>query len=81
MLELEGAWGAADADDTAAVARDVQARTGIDRTRTVLMGGSAGGLAVLSAANRHDGIAARVVAAYPVVDLALLLESEDPFEG
>ncbi|MFM9131135.1 MAG: prolyl oligopeptidase family serine peptidase [Actinomycetota bacterium] len=81
MLELEGAWGAADADDTAAVARDVQARTGIDRTRTVLMGGSAGGLAVLSAANRHDGIAACVVAAYPVVDLALLLESEDPFEG
>ena len=81
MLELEGTWGAADADDTAAVARDVQQRTGIDHTRTVLMGGSAGGLAVLSAANRHDAIAACVVAAYPVVDLALLLESNDPFEG
>lgn len=81
MLELEGAWGTADADDTAAVARAVQERTGIDHGRTVLMGGSAGGLTVLSAANRHGKIAACVVAAYPVVDLALLLESDDPFEG
>ena len=45
------------------------------------MGGSAGGLAALSAANRHAGIAAAVVVSYPVVDLGLLLEGDDPFEG
>lgn len=80
-LALEGLWGVADADDTAIVARAAQNILGIAPSRTVLMGGSAGGLSVLSAANRHADIAAAVVVSYPVVDLDLLLQGDDPFEG
>lgn len=81
MLALEGAWGIADADDTASVVRAAQGHTGTPHSRTVLMGGSAGGLTALSAANRHAHLAACAVVAYPVVDLPLLMESDDPFEG
>jgi len=81
QLALEGLWGSADADDLAEATRDAQAVLGIPPGRTALMGGSAGGLAALSAANRHAGIAAAVVVSYPVVDLGLLLEGDDPFEG
>ena len=80
-LALEGGWGTADADDTAAVARSAREMLGIPPSRTVLMGASAGGLSVLSAANRHAGIAACVVTSFPVVDLDLLLQGDDPFEG
>lgn len=80
-LALEGCWGSTDADDTATVARSAQQMLGVPRSRTVLMGASAGGLTVLSAANRHAGLAACVVVSYPVVDLDLLLQGDDPFEG
>ena len=80
-LALEGEWGSADADDTATVARSAQRMLGVPPSRTVLMGASAGGLSVLSAANRHADLAACVVTAYPVVDLDLLLQGDDPFEG
>jgi len=80
-LALEGGWGAVDADDTALVARHARAVLGVTAGRTVLMGSSAGGLSVLSAAARHAGLAACVVVAYPVTDLSLLLATPDPFEG
>jgi predicted esterase len=81
QLALEGLWGSADADDLATATRHAQGILGVTPSRTVLTGGSAGGLTVLSAANRHKELAACVVALYPVVDLPLLLESDDPFEG
>ena len=80
-LALEGGWGAVDADDTALVARHARALLGVTAQRTVLMGSSAGGLSVLSAAARHAGIAACAVVCYPVTDLPLLLATPDPFEG
>lgn len=81
QMALEGQWGSADADDTATAARHAQQYLGVPSARTALMGASAGGLTVLSAANRHGAMAGCVVASYPVVDLPLLLESDDPFEG
>ena len=81
QMALEGQWGSADADDLAAATRHAQQLLGVEPSRTAFMGGSAGGLTVLSAANRHAAIAGCVVALYPVVDLPLLLESDDPFEG
>lgn len=80
-LALEGGWGAVDADDTALVARHARAVLGVTAGRTALMGGSAGGLSVLSAAARHAGLAACAVVSYPVTDLELLLATPDPFEG
>lgn len=80
-LALEGGWGAVDADDTALVARHAQGLLGTDASRTALMGGSAGGLSVLSAAARHTSLAACAVVSYPVTDLRLLLATPDPFEG
>lgn len=80
MESLHGGWGEFDSDDIVAVVRDVQRVHGFVPSRTVLMGGSAGGLTVLNAAGRNpDGVAA-VVATYPVVDLHELMHGEDPFE-
>lgn len=78
---LDGAWGVLDADDTALVTRHAQAEFGFRPEDTVLMGASAGGLSVLSAAARHAGLAACAVVSYPVADLSLLLACDDPFEG
>ncbi|MFM7262142.1 MAG: alpha/beta hydrolase family protein, partial [Acidimicrobiales bacterium] len=80
-LALEGGWGAVDADDTALVAWHAHALLGVTAGRTVLMGSSAGGLSVLSAAARHAGLAACAVVCYPVTDLELLLATPDAFEG
>lgn len=81
LRALDGGWGVVDADDVATVARHAQAIHGFAADSTVLMGGSAGGISVLGAAARHAGIAACIVTSYPVVDLSLMLECEDPFEG
>ena len=80
MLALHGCWGVADVDDTLAVIDQLHAE-GHDPRRTVLMGGSAGGLTVLATAARRPESVAAVVGCYPVVDLDLLARCEDPFEG
>lgn len=79
-IALEGGWGDADAADTAAATRGLQAMLGTDAARTVFMGSSAGGLTVLATAARAPELVAAVVAAYPVVDLAELARGDDPFE-
>ena len=81
LRALDGGWGVVDADDVATVARHAHSVHGFAPERTVLMGGSAGGIAVLGAAARHAAVAACVVTAYPVVDLGLMLANDDPFEG
>lgn len=81
LRALDGGWGVVDADDVATVARHVQATRGFLASRTALMGGSAGGIAVLGAAARHSGVAGCIVTTYPVVDLSLMAEGDDPFEG
>lgn len=78
--QLEGHWGASDADDTVAVTRQVQRAFGFRPERTVLMGSSAGGLSVLNALGRSQTLAAGAVLSFPVVDLVDLMNGSDPFE-
>jgi hypothetical protein len=49
--------------------------------RTVVIGSSSGGLAVLGVVGRHDGLAAGGVVLYPVTDLAVLTEESHRFEA
>jgi dipeptidyl aminopeptidase/acylaminoacyl peptidase len=78
--ELDGHWGDYDAQDTVAVVRQVQRGFGFRSERTVLMGSSAGGLAVLNALGTSRTLAAGAVVSFPVVDLAQLMQGSDPFE-
>lgn len=78
--ELEGHWGAYDADDTVAVVRQVQRAFGFRPERTVFMGSSAGGLTVLNALGQSRSLATGAVLSFPVVDLVDLMQGSDPFE-
>ena len=77
---LEGHWGDYDAVDTAAVIAQVQRTFGYRPGRTVLMGGSAGGLTALNAISIDPSLVSAAVLSYPVVDLAELMRGDDPFE-
>jgi dipeptidyl aminopeptidase/acylaminoacyl peptidase len=77
---LEGHWGDYDAVDTAAVIAQVQRTFGYRPGRTVLMGGSAGGLTALNAISINPTLVSAAVLSYPVVDLAELMRGDDPFE-
>jgi dipeptidyl aminopeptidase/acylaminoacyl peptidase len=81
MMSLNGHWGEYDSNDTVTVIRHLQATHGYLPARTILMGGSAGGLTALNAAVVDASLVAAVVAKYPVVDLAELLHGDDPFES
>lgn len=80
MDALHGHWGEYDADDTAAVLTHVQRTFGYRPERTVLMGGSAGGLTALNVATRIPDAVAGMVLSYPVVDLPELMRGDDAFE-
>ncbi len=77
---LHRQWGSMDTTTTWAVLQDLQVDGPFDPARTVLMGGSAGGLTAANVAGSNDDMVARVVLQYPVVDLADLLSGDDPFE-
>jgi dipeptidyl aminopeptidase/acylaminoacyl peptidase len=81
MQSLNGHWGEYDAIDTANVLRHLQSVHGFSSAKTVLMGGSAGGLTALNTAIGDASLCAGVVVKYPVVDLVAMLHSNDPFEG
>ena len=81
MMSLNGHWGEYDSNDTVTVIRHLQTAHGYLPARTILMGGSAGGLTALNAAVVGASLVAAVVAKYPVVDLAELLQGDDPFES
>jgi dipeptidyl aminopeptidase/acylaminoacyl peptidase len=80
LTALHGLWGVVDADDTSAVVQHVQRVFGYRPERTVLMGGSAGGLTALNTAVRLPDNIAGMVLLYPVVDLGELMRGDDPFE-
>ena len=80
LTSLHGGWGANDSDDTCAVLLHVQRVFGYRPERTVLMGGSAGGLTALNTAVCMPDHVAGMVLSYPVVDLAELMRGDDPFE-
>ena len=78
---LQGEWGRLDVDDVAAIVADSHAHGRSEPDRTVLMGSSSGGLAVLGVLGRHDGLAAGGVVLYPVTDLVVLAEESHRFEA
>jgi len=84
---LHGEWGSADARDVVEATRYVQQAHGYSPHHTVLIGASAGALAVLNAVvascvpDDSAPIAAGVVVSYPVVDLRALAQTDDPFEA
>lgn len=78
---LRGGWGRLDVDDTAAVLRASHASGASTPSRTVLMGGSSGGLTVLGLLADHVGIAAGAVTSYPVADLGVLAAASHRFEA
>jgi dipeptidyl aminopeptidase/acylaminoacyl peptidase len=77
---LEGQWGSADSSDTHAVLHHVQRVFGYRPERTVLMGGSAGGLTALNTIAIDPDLCAGAVLSYPVVDLGELMRGDDSFE-
>ncbi len=81
MMALNGHWGEYDSNDTVAVIRHLQSAHGYVPSKTIVMGGSAGGLTALNVAVAAASLIAGVVVKYPVVDLAELLQGDDPFES
>ena len=78
---LRGEWGRLDVDDTAAIVAASHERGWSAPERTVVMGGSSGGMTVLGVLGLHDGLAAAGVALYPVTDLADLAARSHRFEA
>ena len=78
---LQGAWGRLDVDDAAAILADSHARGRSTPARTVMIGSSSGGLAVLGVLARHGDLAAGGVAPYPVTDLSVLAAESHRFEA
>lgn len=78
---LRGEWGRLDVDDTAAIVAASHERGWSAPERTVMMGGSSGGMTVLGVLGLHDGLAAAGVALYPVTDLADVAARSHRFEA
>lgn len=78
---LRGEWGRLDVDDTAAIMAESHRLGWSVPERTVVMGGSSGGMTVLGVLGLHDGLAAAGVALYPVTDLADLAARSHRFEA
>jgi dipeptidyl aminopeptidase/acylaminoacyl peptidase len=77
---LRERWGELDVADIAAVLEHAH-RSGLATpSRTVLVGGSAGGFTVLNVVRHHPGLVAAAVVSYPVADLADLAERSHRFE-
>lgn len=79
-MALHGHWGEHDATDTLAVVHAVNSEFGFEPQQIVLMGGSAGGLTVLNTVALAPESVSKAVVSYPVVDLAEILQGDDPFE-
>ena len=78
---LRGGWGEIDVDDTIAILAASHGRGWSVPERTVVMGGSSGGMTVLGLLARADRLAAGGVALYPVTDLADLAARSHRFEA
>jgi dipeptidyl aminopeptidase/acylaminoacyl peptidase len=78
---LRGGWGRADADDVAGGIVAARDNGWGDPGRVALMGGSAGGLAVLRVLADHPGLCAAGVALYPVCDLLDLAATTHRYEA
>ncbi len=77
---LDGNWGIVDVDDSVAGARYLADRGLVDRNRTVIAGGSAGGYTVLAALTFRDYFRGGA-SYYGVSDLAVLARDTHKFES
>ena len=77
---LRGGWGRLDTDDVAVLTRHAHDSGWGEPSRTVVMGGSSGGLTVLGVLGLHPGTVAGGVALYPVSDIADLSVRSHRFE-
>ena len=78
---LNGGWGRIDVDDTAALLRHAHVAGWATPERTVVLGGSSGGLTVLGVMADHPDLVAAGIASYPVSDLAALAAATHRFEA
>ena len=78
---LHGAWGRVDVDDTADLIRHAHRMGWSGPDRTVVIGGSSGGLTALGILADHGDLVAGGVASYPVSDLTTLSEATHRFEA
>lgn len=78
---LHGGWGRLDVDDTADLLACSHERGWSSPERSVMMGGSSGGLTVLGVLADHGHLVAGGVASYPVSDLLALTEVTHRFEA
>ena len=76
---LDGGWGVTDVADCVAAARHLADRGDADADRLAIVGGSAGGYAVLQALTDHDVFAAGLIR-YGVTDLEALARDTHKFE-
>jgi dipeptidyl aminopeptidase/acylaminoacyl peptidase len=77
---LTGAWGVKDVDDIRSAAEFLVHRQLADRTRIVLMGGSAGGYTLLMCFVRFPGVFRAGICRYGVSDLRGLVRDTHKFE-
>jgi len=78
--KLRGQWGIYDVDDCVAGALYLADRSLVDRERMVIMGGSAGGYAVLQALIRYPGTFKAGLCSYGVTNLFTLASDTHKFE-
>jgi len=78
---LNGAWGRMDVDDAASLIAHAHDAGWATPHRTVMIGGSSGGLTVLGLLADHPALVAGAVASYPVSDLSGLAASTHRFEA
>ncbi|MGA0878798.1 MAG: alpha/beta fold hydrolase [Ilumatobacteraceae bacterium] len=78
---LHGRWGEVDVADVHRLLDHVLRTTDLGTKGVAVMGSSAGGMTALALVARHPGVAAAVVVAYPVSDIAALDESTHRFEA
>jgi dipeptidyl aminopeptidase/acylaminoacyl peptidase len=77
---LRGRWGELDVADTLALTNAAHDAGWAQRSRTVIIGGSAGGFTALGAVAAEPGRFAAAVLLYPVTDLVDLAERSHRFE-
>ncbi|NLD42134.1 MAG: S9 family peptidase [Chloroflexi bacterium] len=78
--KLRGTWGIVDSDDAVSGARYAAEQGWADATRTVIMGGSAGGFTVLQSLIRYPGVFRAGLCLYGVADLFGLAADTHKFE-
>ena len=81
MLRLRGAWGLCDVEDSISAAQHLAEGGRIDRQRTAIMGGSAGGFTVLETLTKHPEAFQVGVSLYGVADQFQLAAETHKFES